>query len=330
VTKILFAGHQANRSARRIRIAVLDTGYDAATIFFSDRSRKRRIQGWKDVALEPSASGQDEDGHGTHVLSILMKVIPAADFYVARVARRKSDLANSSKHIAEVCLTFSLVTTVFSGLSNANSSQAIKWAAEDNDVDIISMSFGFDREMPVGGRLVISNAISDALRARDQRILFFAAAANEGGNQPEMFPANHPHVISIRGTDDKGWLQRFNPPKGFTGLNCFMTLGQDVPGAGLSRDGGIEVFKSGTSVSTPIAAGIAGILLSYARLFGDDLKEFLGDRDRAYGPVISTVSGMRRMFIKMSTEMMDGWYYLSADQFLKLPTHQARLGWIAL
>ena len=169
-------------------------------------------------------------------------------------------------------------------LSNANSLKAIKWAAEDNDVDIISMSLGFDREMPVGGRLVISNAISDALRARDQRILFFAAAANEGGNQPEMFPANHPHVISIRGTDDKGWLQRFNPPKGFTGLNCFMALVQDVPGAGLSRDGGVEVFKSGTSVSTPIAAGIAGILLSYVRLFGDDLKEFLGDRDRGYGP----------------------------------------------
>ena len=192
------------------------------------------------------------------------------------------------------------------------------------------MSFGFDREMPVGGKFVISNAISDALRARDQRVLFFAAAANEGGNQPEMFPANHPHVIAIRGTDDKGWLQRFNPPKGFTGLNCFMTLGQDVPGAGLSRDGGIEIFKSGTSVSTPIAAGIAGILLSYARLFGDDLKEFLGDRDKGHGPAISTVSGMRRMFIKMSTEMMDGWYYLSADQFLRLPTHQARLGWIAL
>jgi hypothetical protein len=192
------------------------------------------------------------------------------------------------------------------------------------------MSFGFDREIAVGGRLVISNAISDALRARDQRILFFAAAANEGGNQPEMFPANHPQVISIRGTDDKGWLQRFNPPKGFAGLNCFMTLGQDVPGAGLSRDGGVEVFKSGTSVSTPIAAGITGILLSYARLFGDDLKEFLGDRDRGCGPAISTVSGMRRMFTKMSTEMMDGWYYLSADQFLKLPTHQARLGWIAL
>ena len=106
MTKILFAGHQANRSARRIRIAVLDTGYDAATIFFSDRSRKRRIQGWKDMAPEPSASGQDEDGHGTHVLSILMKVIPAADFYVARVACRKSGLANSSKNIAEVGFNF--------------------------------------------------------------------------------------------------------------------------------------------------------------------------------------------------------------------------------
>lgn len=145
------------------------------------------------------------------------------------------------------------------------------------------MSFGLDHEIPVGGKRVISNAISDALRTRDQQILFFAAAANEGVNQPEMFPANHPHVISIRRTDDKGWLQRFNPPKGYAGLNCFMTLGQDVPGAGLSRDGGNEVYKSGTSVSTPIAAGIAAILLSYARLCADDLKEFLGEIDRSRG-----------------------------------------------
>lgn len=192
------------------------------------------------------------------------------------------------------------------------------------------MSFGFDSEIPVDGKLVISNAISDALTVRDQQILFFAAAANEGGNRPEMFPANHPQVISIRGTDDKGWLQRFSPPKSYTGLNCFMTLGQDVPGAGLSRNGGIEVFKSGTSVSTPIAAGIAAMMLSYARLYPEDMKDFLGDGGRSWRPMLSTVSGMHRMFAKMSTEMMDGWYYLSADQFLKLSTHKARIGFLAL
>ena len=154
------------------------------------------------------------------------------------------------------------------------------WAARVHNADIISMSFGYDEEVLISGSPVISNAISEALRVRNQRILFFAAAANEGGNQMEMFPANHPHVIPIRGTDDKGWLQRFNPPPGYADFNCFMTLGQDVPGAGLSRDGGMEVCKSGTSVSTPIAAGIAAMLLGYARLYEADLKRLFGTSAR--------------------------------------------------
>lgn len=194
------------------------------------------------------------------------------------------------------------------------------------------MSFGFDGEIhDAQNRPAISNAISDACKARDQQILFFAAAANEGGNQPEMFPASHPQVIAIRGTDDKGWLQRYNPPKGYTGVKCFMTLGQDVPGAGLSNiDGGSDVYRSGTSVSTPIAAGIAGILLSYARLYRDDLQKYLGDRDGASrGSELATVDGMRRMFTRLSTEMLDGYYYLSAEAFLRLATHESRIGALA-
>ena len=189
------------------------------------------------------------------------------------------------------------------------------------------MSFGFDEEVVIQGKPVISNAISDALRMRNQRILFFAAAANEGGNQPEMFPARHPQVISIRGTDDKGWLQRFNPPPGYAGFDCFMTLGQDVPGAGLSsRDGGMEVCKSGTSVSTPIAAGIAAMLLGYARLHQTQLQDMLRtDTDWK----LWTVPVMRKMLRKMSTEMLDNWYYLSAEEFTKRH-HHLRLSMIAL
>jgi len=207
--------------------------------------------------------------------------------------------------------------------------QAIKWASEEHQVDIISMSFGFDGEIrDAQNRPVISNAISDALRARDQQVLFFAAAANEGGNQTEMFPASHPQVIAVRGTDDKGWLQRYNPPKGYLGMDCFMTLGQDVPGAGLSRiDGGADVYHSGTSVSTPIAAGIAGILLSYARLYKEDLQKFLGDREGASRAArLATVDGMRKMLMRLSTEMLDGYYYLSVEPFLRLATHEARIG----
>ena len=102
VTKILFSGFAANRSLERIRIAVLDTGYDPATTFFKDPDRRRRIRKWKDYVVEGSTTGQDKNGHGTHVLSLVMKVAPAADIYVARVARDTKDLENSTGNVAKV------------------------------------------------------------------------------------------------------------------------------------------------------------------------------------------------------------------------------------
>lgn len=184
------------------------------------------------------------------------------------------------------------------------------------------MSFGFDGEGYVDGQPVISNAISNALRCKNQRVLFFAAAANEGGNQPEMFPANHPGVISVRGTDDRGWLQRFNPPKGYAGLDCVMTLGQDVPGAGLSG-GPPEVVKSGTSVSTSIAAGIAAMAMGYARLYEGEVAKMT-----RWVAELGTVTRMRAMLRMMSTEMDGRWYYLSAQEFARR-SHRMRLGMIA-
>lgn len=204
--------------------------------------------------------------------------------------------------------------------------QAITWAATAHRVDIISMSFGFAHEIHVNDTLLISNAITNALSTRNQRILFFAAAANGGGNQPVMFPANNEHVISVRGTDDRGWLERFNPPRGYIGIDGVMTLGQDVPGAALSGRGGAgEVCRSGTSVSTPIAAGIAAMLLGYARLYEGELGEYC--RDAARLSDLSRARGMRRLLKKMSTEMLEKWFYLSAEEFLSQP-HKARLAWL--
>ncbi|RMJ09255.1 hypothetical protein CDV36_011131 [Fusarium kuroshium] len=298
VTRDLILGFTTATAPKRIRIAVLDTGYDPEAIMFKTPKRKRRIQKWKDFVMEGSTARRDEDGHGTHVLSLVMKVAPAADIYVARVARDTEGLAHSTKNISE----------------------AITWAAQECEADIISMSFGFDEELPVEGDRVMSNAISNSLVSRKQQILFFAAAANEGGNQSEMFPASHPQVISIRGTDEKGWLQRFNPPPGDSGT-CFMTLGQDVPGASRSQDGGAEVCKSGTSTSTPIAAGIAAMVLGYARLYENELERRSGAWESSK---LWTTAGMSSMFRIMSTKMQQGCFYLSADGFIR-KNHEGRL-----
>lgn len=85
----------------RIRIAILDTGYDPESRFFSLSVRQNRLKEWKDFTkfnLEPI----DEDGHGTYVVSLAMRMAPAADIYVARVAKNSDGLREAGKSIADV------------------------------------------------------------------------------------------------------------------------------------------------------------------------------------------------------------------------------------
>ena len=119
------------------------------------------------------------------------------------------------------------------------------------------MSFGFAEEQSC-----ISRAIRGAVHERDDSILFLAAASNFGANDKEMFPARHHSVISIRGTNANGDFEDFNPAKGQNEQTAFGTLGLEVPGAWLSDFDG-EVYKSGCSVATAVAAGLAGMLLEY-------------------------------------------------------------------
>lgn len=98
---MLFAFEREEMADERIRIAVLDTGYDPDAVFFN-RERRKRIRGWQDYVEKGQAQAKDEDGHGTHVLSVLMKVAPAADIFVGRVARDTLGLQHAAKSIAEV------------------------------------------------------------------------------------------------------------------------------------------------------------------------------------------------------------------------------------
>ncbi|KAL4995394.1 ankyrin repeat-containing domain protein [Aspergillus recurvatus] len=286
----------------RIKIAVLDTGYDPESDFFRDRARKRLIK-FEDWVDKGSTFARDEDGHGTHVLSLAMKVAPAARLFVCRIARGREaqDLRDASGNIAE----------------------AITRAAVDWGADIISLSFGYPKEVLVNGEPVISNAISRALAQRNQQLLIFAAASNGGPHDMEMFPANSPSVMSIRGSDAKGWLERFNALPDPDGIKSFMTLGQFVPGARLSpeNDKG-EVYKSGTSSATPIAAGIAAIILGYARVHEQELKERLGD-DQHQLYKLWQISGMRAMFAAISSESFHRCLSLDPFKFME-ESHQRR------
>ncbi|KAF4554640.1 Hypothetical protein D9617_4g003950 [Elsinoe fawcettii] len=107
----------------------------------------------------------------------------------------------------------------------------------------------------------VNDAIHDAVGLRKGRILFFAAAGNDGHAQGDiMFPAQNHHVIPVFGTDVTGaYLETLNPAIEPDGPAIFGTLAHEVPCAGLEAVG--EQIKTGTSYSTAIAAGLAASLL---------------------------------------------------------------------
>ncbi|KAH6845818.1 hypothetical protein B0I37DRAFT_398947 [Chaetomium sp. MPI-CAGE-AT-0009] len=125
--------------------------YDESSPTFDIPGRSRKIKAWKDF-VSSSPHPVDTDGHGTHLLTLLLQLECPANIYVA-----------PERNIAE----------------------AIRIAASEWDVDFISISFGFPRH--VQG---IREAIADAVYTKRGAITFFAAANNDGFNSREMFPAN--------------------------------------------------------------------------------------------------------------------------------------------
>ncbi|KAK8099657.1 subtilisin-like protein [Apiospora kogelbergensis] len=171
--------------------------------------------------------------------------------------------------------------------------QAIKWATEECKVDIISMSFGFESDINE-----ISMAIREAELYKRGNILFFAAASNSGETGESC---------SQRATT-------LNPPVDTHGPTVFGTLGSNVSSAWLSNVDG-EVAKSGSSVATAIAAGIAAMMLTCADLgFAQPEPKLPPEVERLW-----TRRGMLSLFLKMSEHMGNKCQFLTPSQFLGSP-----------
>lgn len=88
---------------KRVRIAILDTGYDPDATFFHHPRRRNRLIKWKDWA-EGEDQPADSHGHGTHLLALIMRIAPEADICVARVASSPASLVVASDDVAEVSI----------------------------------------------------------------------------------------------------------------------------------------------------------------------------------------------------------------------------------
>lgn len=135
--------------------------------------------------------------------------------------------------------------------------------------------------------------------------IVLAAAANNGTMDVMMFPANLPTVISIHSADGAGKPSDGNPPT-MPGKDLSI-LGEEVEsawccgprGAVTDEQAARTKRKSGTSVATPIAAGVVALILELAYQGPDEDREPDGlfypefmDRLRTYNGVCSLLRGM--------------------------------------
>jgi hypothetical protein len=211
-----------------------------------------------------------------------MQTAPEAELYVANVVR-PGKTGQKAKHVAA----------------------AIAWAIE-NEVDIISMSTGWAYE---------DEKVDEQIDfARNKGILVFAAASddNDPARRSVMYPASKYGVQCVYSCSGSGVDSEFNPwptkPE-----RSFMFPGENVTILGVGHEPAKGVIQTGeggverrteASYATPIAAGIAAMLLDLARQELID-PQALRDVERR----LKKVEGISAVLLAMSAEPRYGGHY---------------------
>jgi subtilisin family serine protease/chitodextrinase len=164
---------------------------------------------------------------------------------------------------------------------------AIEWAinnknrdynqdGEPDGTDIITLSMGF------GGASAMDNYANAAV---DNGIVFVTSAGNDGpGTGTISSPATSPKVISVGAINNNKVIADFSSRGPGTG--GIIKPEVCAPGVNVVASMfGWWYYASGTSVSSPIAAGVAALLLQYdPTLTPAEVKEILKDSAEDRGP----------------------------------------------
>ena len=246
-----------------VTIAVIDTG------IYPHPDFKDRIKGWKSWT-DGSTVPNDPQGHGTHVAGDALGngslsdgrfrgPAPEADLVGIAVLDK-----NGSGRLSDII-------------------KGVQWAVEKKDelsIDIINMSLGgpaYDSYLNDPVAQAVGKAVDAGIVA--------AVAGGNSGPKPSTIgtPGNHPKAFTVGALNDKGTLTHADDdvapfssrgPTSFDGLTKPDILSPGVnitaanaPGSALDRAavphvGTGYITISGTSMATPIFAGIIAAVMS--------------------------------------------------------------------
>ncbi|MEL6366035.1 MAG: S8 family serine peptidase [Pseudomonadota bacterium] len=253
---------RAVATGRGVDVCILDTGVDPT---------HERLHETVAEALDFTGGNNPNDvhGHGTHCAGLIagatprggvrIGVAPKVDLYSAKV------LGDSG---------FGREMHIFDGLA---------WAIERR-VDVISASLSLNLG-PGEDILGVYERLMRAARSRD--ILVVAAAGNASFRpayvHPVAAPANHPTALAVGAIDRADRIAYFSNGGRLGGPQVDLVApGVDVLSAAVSP--GRLARKTGTSMATPIVAGIAALLKEHdPGLSAEALRDRLASSARRLG-----------------------------------------------
>ncbi len=241
-----------------VKVAVIDTGIDTSN---TDLKSGNHI---KVLYTSSFRSGEDDHGHGTHCSGI----VGALDNELGGLG--------VAPEVQLISIKAADAEGSFSGSDIAEGIQK----AIDNKVDIISMSFGGSRASdPINAKIQA---------ARDRGILCVAAAGNERTSS-KRYPAAYPGVLSVGAYDRFGNLASYSNYGSWVtlaapGSDIYATM-PDTESVTLRREGSFKGIitdtcsygrLNGTSMATPVVAGVAALVKSaHPDYTGEQIKSAL-------------------------------------------------------
>ena len=250
------AAHQAGFTGQGVRVAVLDSGVDAAHPDLAGRVAEAR-----NFSEAPDAG--DTVGHGTHVASII------AGSGAASGGRNRGVAPDVALLSGKVCEDF--------GCTESAILAGMQWAAVEAGADVINLSLGGMDTPEVDPLEEAVNTLTEQTGA-----LFVISAGNDGMVGSVGSPASADAALAVGAVDRDDELAYFSsqgPRVGDDALKPDITApGVDIvaaraAGTQLGDPAGQQyVSASGTSMSAPHVAGAAALL---AQQLGDATAEQL-------------------------------------------------------
>lgn len=231
--------HRAGLDGSGVKVAVLDTGVDAAHPDLAGRIAGSKV-------FVNGADSEDRTGHGTHTASTIAGTGAASHGTYAGMAP-KADL---------------LIGKVLGDDGSGSTSGIIdgmEWAV-DQGARVVSMSLGAD------GATSCSGPDVDAVRKLSDKALFVIAAGNASLHGTVSTPGCTPSALTVGAVDRKNRTASFSSRgpsvDGMSAKPDIASQGVEVVAARAGGRGDLAYQQmSGTSMATPHVAGGAALLL---------------------------------------------------------------------